>query len=250
MSRGVCFHHAGLSLDVRQLLEAGIREKTIRVIIATTTLAVGVDFPVDVVILYTVKSGVSDITAGEFKQMKGRAGRCAAGEVFVIDQEENKHKVLQLMNEQSPAVRSALTREQRGLTRPLLECVCLGLIHSCASLHHYLHHTLLYYQSSAEELEKDVEEALAYLQSHQIITASVFADQYLIQPTRLGRAISASSLPIEESVLVYRDLFLHQTHVSLKSNLFLIYLVTPTFATPAIRWDVYERVASSCVSQS
>ena len=96
----------------------------------------------------------------------------------------------------------------------------------------------------------DVEEALAYLQSHQIITASVFADQYLIQPTRLGRAISASSLPIEESVLVYRDLFLHQTHVSLKSNLFLIYLVTPTFATPAIRWDVYERVASSCASQS
>lgn len=203
-----------------------------------------------------VKSGGADIAAGEYKQMIGRAGRYAAGEVFVIEHPENKQKALQLMNKRSPEVRSVLTRQERGLTRALLECVCLGLITSCASLHLYVRHTLVAQQSTEVELRENVEDALQFLQSHQIITAVRFEDQYLIQPTRLGRAISASSLPIEESVLVYRDLYLHQTHVSLQSNLFLVYLVTPTFVTPTPRWDVFERVAfllpcdCSCSSRS
>ena len=244
VSHGVCYHHAGLSLDERQILEAAIRSRVIRVTIATTTLAVGVDFPVEVVVLYTLKSGGDDIAAGEYKQMIGRAGRYASGEVFVIEHPENKQKALQLINQKSPEVRSVLTLQERGLTRALLECVCLGLITSCSSLHQYVQHTLVAQQSTDEELKQNVEDALQFLQAHQIITAVSFEDQYLIQPTRLGRAISASSLPIEESVLVYRDLYLHQTHVSLQSNLFLVYLVTPTFVTPTPRWDVYERVAS------
>ena len=111
VAHGVCYHHAGLSLDERQILETAIRARVIRVTIATTTLAVGVDFPVDVVVLYTLKSGGADIAAGEYKQMIGRAGRYAAGEVFVIEHPENKQKALQLMNQRSPEVRSVLTRQ-------------------------------------------------------------------------------------------------------------------------------------------
>lgn len=54
---GICYHHAGLTVDERQCLEDAVRQKILRVIVATTTLAVGVDFPVDVVIMDGARSG-------------------------------------------------------------------------------------------------------------------------------------------------------------------------------------------------
>ena len=44
-------------MDERQCLEDAVRKKILRVIVATTTLAVGVDFPVDVVIMDGARSG-------------------------------------------------------------------------------------------------------------------------------------------------------------------------------------------------
>lgn len=58
VQHGICYHHAGLTVDERQVLEDAVRQKILRVIIATTTLAVGVDFPVDVVIMDGVRSGI------------------------------------------------------------------------------------------------------------------------------------------------------------------------------------------------
>ena len=54
-----------------------------------------------------------------------------------------------------------------------------------------------------------------------------------------------SFLPLEESVLLFRDLYAHQNCVCLDSTLFLVYFITPTFSIPAFSWNRFEKVATS-----
>lgn len=248
MERGICYHHAGLTVDERQILEGAVRRRILRVIVATTTLAVGVDFPVDVVILNTVKSGMNPLSAGEYRQMAGRAGRRSSGEVFVIEAQENLQKVAQLMTEVLPSVHSALDRTHRGLSRALLEAIYLGLITTEEQLKIYLSCTFIKHHSSPDEYLMNICESIQYLQSHEIIYSLLYKNQVTYQCSRLGCALSTCSLPTEEAILLYRDLFIHQTHISLHSVLFLVYLITPTFMIPSVRWDVYERIYQKLTS--
>lgn len=215
-------------------------------IIATTTLAVGVDFPVEVVILNGLKSGMSDLSPSEYRQMAGRAGRRSAGEVFVIESQERFQFAISLMNASIPPVKSALTRDQRGIDRVLLEAITLGIVSTIEDMMHYLHISMLSLCVSKAELKRIAIESIAYLQEYQIIygfsSSSSSSTGVLLRSSRLGRAINSSSLPIEESILIYRDLYIHQKHMMLNTHLFLVYFITPTFIVPYPRWSVYEKV--------
>ncbi|MEM4562537.1 MAG: DEAD/DEAH box helicase [Thermofilum sp.] len=78
---GVAFHHAGLSLDARDVVETLFRERVLKVVVATPTLAAGVNLPARRVIIvdyrrYDVELGYYErIPVMEYKQMAGRAGR-------------------------------------------------------------------------------------------------------------------------------------------------------------------------------
>jgi helicase len=78
--RGVAFHNAGLELEVRRLVEEGFRRGVIKVAVATTTLAAGVNLPARRVVVasherYDPAVGREEIPVLEYKQMAGRAGR-------------------------------------------------------------------------------------------------------------------------------------------------------------------------------
>ena len=242
VERGMCYHHAGLTINERQVLEDAVRTRVLRVIVATTTLAVGVDFPVDVVILNTVKSGIHTLSSSEYRQMAGRAGRRSSGEVFVLENYQNLSQVVSLMTASLPPVQSALSSQQRGLSRALLEAIYLGLITNLTTLKTYLSCTLISLQCTSEEYLKNILESISYLQSHDIIYSLTINNILCLQCSQLGCALSTCSLPIEEAILLYRDLFNHQTHISLQSVLFLIYFITPTFMIPSVRWEVFERL--------
>jgi helicase len=77
---GSAFHHAGLSRDVRKLVEGGFRKGAIRVIASTPTLAAGLNLPARRVIINSVHrfvagEGQVPIPVREYRQMAGRAGR-------------------------------------------------------------------------------------------------------------------------------------------------------------------------------
>ncbi len=76
---GVGAHHAGQLLTWRLLLEELMAEGLLRVMVATGTVAAGVDFPARTVVI-TAHSrrgseGFTTLSAAEFQQMSGRAGR-------------------------------------------------------------------------------------------------------------------------------------------------------------------------------
>ena len=81
ISNGIAFHHAGLSSIQRETIEKNFKRGLIKTIVATPTLAAGVNLPARRVIIknlwrYSDAQGyMMPISVMEIKQMMGRAGR-------------------------------------------------------------------------------------------------------------------------------------------------------------------------------
>ncbi|KAL8273648.1 hypothetical protein Esti_002470 [Eimeria stiedai] len=76
IQEGVAYHHAGLSGDERECVEAGYRRGHLNVLCATSTLALGVNLPAARVIIRAPHVGRDEfLSPGRFHQMAGRAGR-------------------------------------------------------------------------------------------------------------------------------------------------------------------------------
>ncbi len=90
LARGVAVHHAGLSDEMRALVEWLAEEGDIRVLCATTTLAQGINFPVSSVFLATTSMKSRkfpyqvDMAPREFWNLAGRAGRMNQDSVGVV----------------------------------------------------------------------------------------------------------------------------------------------------------------------
>ncbi len=95
--RGCAFHHAGLLNSQRVAVEKGFRSGRIKVLVATPTLAAGVNLPARRVILKNYRrfeSGANlPIKVSEYKQMAGRAGRPMLddyGEAIIVTKNRNE----------------------------------------------------------------------------------------------------------------------------------------------------------------
>ena len=79
LRRGVASHHAGMVPIFKETVEALFTKGLVRAVFATETLALGINMPARTVVLerLTKFNGEThaDITAGEYTQLTGRAGR-------------------------------------------------------------------------------------------------------------------------------------------------------------------------------
>ena len=81
VEKGAAFHHAGLDSKHRKIVEDAYRNREIKILTSTPTLAAGVNLPARRVVLSSLmrynaeEGGQTPITVLEFKQMAGRAGR-------------------------------------------------------------------------------------------------------------------------------------------------------------------------------
>ena len=100
VKHGLAYHHAGLSRELREIVEDAFRNRVLKAIAATPTLAAGVNLPAKTVIIADITrfnrkviGYREEISVTEYKQMAGRAGRPGydvEGEaiVYVKDPEE------------------------------------------------------------------------------------------------------------------------------------------------------------------
>ena len=88
LEQGIGVHHAGLSDDVRGLMEWLAETGSLRMLCATSTIAQGINFPVSSVFLASrfVPQGKSSVEIGarEFWNLVGRAGRIGHDSVGVV----------------------------------------------------------------------------------------------------------------------------------------------------------------------
>jgi superfamily II DNA/RNA helicase len=119
LRKGIGVHHAGISPEMRTILEWLAEEDELAVLVATTTLAQGVNFPISNVILSTTTKplkkgdyyGRKDLSPEEFWNIAGRAGRLfqeTLGLVFFASQTSDNKKIETFVNANVVALASVL----------------------------------------------------------------------------------------------------------------------------------------------
>ncbi|MEL6244019.1 MAG: DEAD/DEAH box helicase [Pseudomonadota bacterium] len=93
LRKGIGVHHAGLSDDVRGLIEWLAETGCLKLLCATTTIAQGLNFPVSSVFLQTHKYAYGqEMSPREFWNLAGRAGRIGHDAVGVVGLAEGKNR--------------------------------------------------------------------------------------------------------------------------------------------------------------
>lgn len=89
LENGVACHHAGMSCLLRELVERLFKMKLIKVVFATETFSVGINFPAKSVLFTGLKKpgtrGMRMFEPSEFIQMAGRAGRRGLDTIGYVD---------------------------------------------------------------------------------------------------------------------------------------------------------------------
>ncbi|WP_121820323.1 DEAD/DEAH box helicase [Halostella salina] len=189
---GVAFHHAGLRSDHRTAVEAAFRDRALSVIVATPTLAAGVNVPARrVVVRDTVRytdDGVQPLPVLEVHQMFGRAGRPGLdpyGEAVLVGDEDAAADLRERYVGADPeAVTSKLAREE-ALRTHVLATVASGFARSREDLLDVLDSTFYAHQGPDADLSDAVDDALAYLDDNGMVD-----DGASLAATDLGELVS------------------------------------------------------------
>ena len=127
---GVAWHHAGQTRQTRAAVEEAYRLGAVTALFATSTLAAGVNLPARRVIFREPYKGKnSKITASEYRQMAGRAGRAGLDDVgeayllYVPGGMASMAQLQQLMEAPPDPVGSTLAPSREGASERLAEMV-------------------------------------------------------------------------------------------------------------------------------
>ncbi|MEM4416875.1 MAG: DEAD/DEAH box helicase [Nitrososphaerota archaeon] len=184
---GVAFHHAGLSTAQRRAVEQAFRKGLIKAVVATPTLAAGVNIPARAVVIPDVRRAGEEMSVMEYKQLCGRAGRPGydrEGLAVIVAKNSRQRSVYMqryVLGELEP-VRSHLP-DQRRLRFHLLGLVSAG-ISDDASLDTMMGKTLGGRQDPS--LREKALSALQYLEAARFIVRRDGG----WRPTRIGRRVA------------------------------------------------------------
>ncbi|KAH0612070.1 uncharacterized protein H6S33_010122 [Morchella sextelata] len=171
---GVAFHHAGLDVNDRTLIERLFLEGCLQVICCTSTLAVGVNLPAHLVIIKNTVTWADgqtkDYAELEVMQMVGRAGRPQFDDsavAVIMTKRENKMKYEKMVSGTEP-LESCLNG---NLVEHMNAEVGLGTITNVESAKTWLRSTFLYVRlkrnpthykfdqhGGSEDADRDLEE--------------------------------------------------------------------------------------------
>jgi len=194
---GAAFHHAGLSRGHRELVEEAFRDRLIKVVSATPTLAAGVNTPSRRVIVRDWRrydgtaGGMQPLSVLEVHQMMGRAGRPGRdpyGEAVLV---ASSHDELDELFEryvwaEPEPVRSKLAAEP-ALRTHILATVASGFASTREGLLEFLEATL--YATQTDErgrLEEVTDDVIAYLERNGFLER----DDGGLTATNLGHTVS------------------------------------------------------------
>ena len=210
ISSGVAYHHAGLTNRHRQLIETAFKEKCLKALCATPTLAAGVNLPAKRVIIRDLSRWDSAFQANqplpvlEVQQMLGRAGRPGFdvdGEGILIakNREQIDFFIENYFEGETEPVLSRLGSEP-ALRTHLLSLITSGTIRTKKGLHNFLEKTLFGAQGELWRTQHRLNKVLDFLDNENLIEIEgkndgefIAANEALdekLKPTAFGRKVS------------------------------------------------------------
>jgi len=194
---GCAYHHAGLTYHQRRIIEGLFRERLIKVLTATPTLAAGVNLPARRVIIKDIKrwdaswGAMKYLPVMEVKQMLGRAGRPGydpVGEaVLMVSGEKEMEFVWEVyIKGQEEELKSRLGAEGT-LRSHILSSIVAGYTRNWDELLSFIGGTFYAHQHSAESMLWRVEETLNFL----VDAGMVEHTRDGFRPTPFGERVSS-----------------------------------------------------------
>ncbi|HXW67465.1 MAG TPA: DEAD/DEAH box helicase [Thermoplasmata archaeon] len=179
MPHGVAYHNASLTNPERRAVERAFRDRVLKVLTATPTLAAGINLPARRVIVrdttrYDDRLGMqAPIPATEVHQMLGRAGRPrfdAYGEALLLARTpEDEDRLLDRYLSAPPeAVESRLAAEP-ALRMHVLALVASGAVRDEAELESFFASTFYGYCRPLDELEGTVATVRRFLEENDFL---------------------------------------------------------------------------------
>ena len=187
VSKGVGFHHAGLSSRQRKIVEDSFRNGNLAALVATPTLAQGVNLPSRRVVVRDYRrwnssaGGSMPIRTIEVRQMLGRAGRPGydphgEGVILAKSSEEEQFIVDRyLLGDIEPITsklanpNSSIAEEDPALLTHLLALIATGGLNDRFALGSFLSQTFLSNSLDKEEMESRIDRSIVWLADNGMI---------------------------------------------------------------------------------
>jgi len=173
--------------EYRQEAEQAFRSREADVLVATSTVAAGVNLPARAVVVQDTLAGLEDLDVGTVQQMFGRAGRIGAGEdqgwaFMIVDEHERADWQSRLVSGHT-----VNSRIQDSLPEQLLSETVQQLVGSQRQAEQWWVQTLAFHQG--QRSVRPLNRAIQFLVSAGMLTPSPVrpsGDRGLV-PTELGR---------------------------------------------------------------
>lgn len=215
LKKGVAFHNAGLTNEQRHTVEDAFRRGRVKVIVATPTLAAGINLPSRRVVIrevYRYEGGVGNVSIPvlEIKQMCGRAGRPKYdkyGEAVLLAKDEDELRFLfdnYLLGE-TEEIFSKLGAED-VLRSHILAIAATSTVASKEGLMDFLESTFFAHQSNTVGLEEAVDGVLEFLMREDMIRG----EEDSFRATFFGKRVSdlyidpVSAVKLRDALRSYR----------------------------------------------
>ncbi|NPA22933.1 MAG: DEAD/DEAH box helicase [Crenarchaeota archaeon] len=240
---GVAFHHAGLEHELRKIIERAYRDRIIKVVIATTTLAAGVNLPARRVIIHEYRRyepgiGYEPIPVAEYKQMAGRAGRPRLdpyGEAILIARKlEEVEQLMDYYIRSSPEPVVSKFYKDKPLSTHILAAIAGRYVETIKDIVTFLSLTLAARQRGVLNnivfrnlLENRVANIVKMLQESEL--AEVRSGR--IRPTKLGLTAALNYLDPDTARMFVRGL----RDSRARTDIAYLYLVIKSPEVPKLR---------------
>jgi len=194
-------YHAGLSYVKKNRIETDFANQKLGAVVTTAALAAGVDFPASQVLFESLVMGNKRLTANEFSQMLGRAGRPAyhdQGKVYLLpevgrsygDETEESQAMELLASEVEPV---KVTYSEDSQLEQFLADICAGRANTFSQL-------IKDYEN--DEFPLELEEAFSILLDYHLVNEK----DNIISATKYGRAVSTSFLSYGEADFIRQNM--------------------------------------------
>lgn len=245
VSKGVAFHHAGINPSQRRIIENAFRKNRIKLIVSTTTLAMGLNLPSRRVIIkdwwrYQPGMGMQPLPVIEIKQMSGRAGRPKYdeyGESVLISKNRKDERFLfeNYIKGEIERIESRIGSE--GALRTHVLASIAGLFtKDKKELSDFMNKTFFAFQKDSLHLSSIIDDIITFL----INEGMVVYEKRGLKATRFGHRISELYIDPLTGVII-RDALLQPK----EKNVFpLLHLIssTPDMLTLSVRKKDYDEL--------
>jgi helicase len=195
IQNGITFHHAGLTGRQRSLVERLFKQGNIKCLVATPTLAAGINLPARTVIIrdiyrYDAHTGNTLIPVAEIKQMLGRAGRPSYddyGEAVIIAKSAEQASLIldEYLLGESEGVNSQIGNE-RSLRTHVLSAFSTRVANSVDELRQFFSFSFFSFRNDLSSLEESLNATVSYLEGNGMIAV----EGESIRATTFGKRVS------------------------------------------------------------